>query len=292
MSSSRASASRSPRRALGCRQARLAPHDRHDASSDMDLIEYGLFAFSSLFVIVDPIAAVPAFLAMTQRDSVAQRLRTARMACLSSWVSNRFAFLGQAIFKLPRDFVRQNRRRHRAVAGRARHAAGATIHRSRNRRRNRSGNEQGRHRHHPSQCRCWPDRLRSRPSCWKPKRGPSCTGGTVGVSCTRRLASYIIQGQRRAPAVESIAEKIISRLMGLLLAALAVQFMLNALRADEGMLGRLTALRRFMLTLIPPDRYSRTLTVHYKEEGTMTLKKSMIAGTSLLACTPMLSPGR
>ena len=51
----------------------------------MDLIEYGLFAFSSLFVIVDPIAAVPAFLAMTQRDSVAQRLRTARMACLSSW---------------------------------------------------------------------------------------------------------------------------------------------------------------------------------------------------------------
>ena len=51
------------------------------ASSDMDLIEYGLFAFSSLFVIVDPIAAVPAFLAMTQRDSVAQRLRTARMAC-------------------------------------------------------------------------------------------------------------------------------------------------------------------------------------------------------------------
>ena len=40
----------------------------------MTLIEYALFAFSSLFVIVDPIAVVPAFLAMTPRDSVGQRL--------------------------------------------------------------------------------------------------------------------------------------------------------------------------------------------------------------------------
>ena len=94
---------------------------------------------------------------------------------------------------------------------------------------------------------------------------------------------------RRAPVVESIAEKIISRLMGLLLAALAVQFMLNALRADEGMLGRLTGTKTIHAYSFHRTGIHGTLTVHYKEEGTMTLKKSMIAGTSLLACTHALA---
>ena len=48
----------------------------------MPLTEYALLAFSSLFVIVDPIATVPAFLAMTPRDALPQRLRMARVACL------------------------------------------------------------------------------------------------------------------------------------------------------------------------------------------------------------------
>ena len=43
--------------------------------------EYGVLAFSSLFVIVDPLATVPAFLAMTTRYTLAQRLRMARVAC-------------------------------------------------------------------------------------------------------------------------------------------------------------------------------------------------------------------
>ena len=46
----------------------------------MPLTEYALLAFSSLFVIVDPIATVPAFLAMTPRDTLQQRLRMARVA--------------------------------------------------------------------------------------------------------------------------------------------------------------------------------------------------------------------
>ena len=48
----------------------------------MNLTEYILFAFSSLFVIVDPIAVVPAFIAMTPNDSPAGQLRMARLACL------------------------------------------------------------------------------------------------------------------------------------------------------------------------------------------------------------------
>ena len=45
-----------------------------------DLAHFALLAFGSLFVIVDPIATVPAFLAMTPNDMPAQRIRTARLA--------------------------------------------------------------------------------------------------------------------------------------------------------------------------------------------------------------------
>ena len=56
------------------------------------------------------------------------------------------------------------------------------------------------------------------------------------------LASYSILaiGARSAKWLNPIAEKIIARLMGLLLAALAVQFMVNALTGDRGLLRGLT----------------------------------------------------
>ena len=44
----------------------------------MGLLEYILLAATSLFVIMDPIALVPAFLAMTPQDSTADRVRMAR----------------------------------------------------------------------------------------------------------------------------------------------------------------------------------------------------------------------
>src|SRR5881394_575749 len=47
----------------------------------MSLTEYTLLAASSLFVIVDPLAVIPAFLAMTPTDSPEQRVRMARLAC-------------------------------------------------------------------------------------------------------------------------------------------------------------------------------------------------------------------
>jgi multiple antibiotic resistance protein len=65
------------------------------------LTEYILLAGSSLFVIVDPLATAPAFLAMTPNDSAAQRLRTAKVACLTTAiVLLAFAFAGTAIFKI------------------------------------------------------------------------------------------------------------------------------------------------------------------------------------------------
>lgn len=67
----------------------------------MTLIEYSLFAFSSLFVIVDPIAAVPAFIAMTARDAPQTKLRMARLACLvGAGVMMLFTLAGKWIFKV------------------------------------------------------------------------------------------------------------------------------------------------------------------------------------------------
>jgi MarC family membrane protein len=67
----------------------------------MSLFEYTLLAGSSLFVIVDPVATVPAFIAMTPHDTPEQRIRTARLACfVMAGVLLSFAAAGRVIFKL------------------------------------------------------------------------------------------------------------------------------------------------------------------------------------------------
>jgi len=66
----------------------------------MTLPEYILLATSSLFVIVDPLATVPAFLAMTPTDSPEQRIKMAGLACcVMAGVLISFAIAGKWIFK-------------------------------------------------------------------------------------------------------------------------------------------------------------------------------------------------
>ena len=58
-------------------------------------------AASSLFVIIDPLATAPAFLAMTPNDSREQRLRTARLACMTAaGILLSFSLTGPLIFKV------------------------------------------------------------------------------------------------------------------------------------------------------------------------------------------------
>jgi multiple antibiotic resistance protein len=65
------------------------------------LFEYILLALSSLFVIVDPLAVVPTFLAMTPTDTAEERTRTARLACcVAAAVLLVFAISGQLLFKV------------------------------------------------------------------------------------------------------------------------------------------------------------------------------------------------
>src|SRR5689334_7539506 len=67
----------------------------------MSLLEFSLLAVSSLFVIVDPIAVIPAFLAITPGDTPTQRSRMARFACMiMAGVLLIFAITGPLIFKL------------------------------------------------------------------------------------------------------------------------------------------------------------------------------------------------
>jgi multiple antibiotic resistance protein len=66
----------------------------------MSLLEYILLATSSLFVIVDPLAAVPAFIAMTPSNTPADRIRMARLAAfVMAGVLLAFAFAGRWIFR-------------------------------------------------------------------------------------------------------------------------------------------------------------------------------------------------
>ncbi|MFO1499130.1 MAG: MarC family protein [Verrucomicrobiota bacterium] len=68
---------------------------------DQSLVAFVLLAASSLFVIMDPIALIPAFLAMTTGDPPAQRARMAALACgVAAGLLVFFALVGDKIFRL------------------------------------------------------------------------------------------------------------------------------------------------------------------------------------------------
>ena len=209
----------------------------------MPLLEYALLACSSLFVIVDPIATVPAFLAMTARDTVAQRLRMARTACLIMvGVLTGFALIGQTLFHLlgitlpaiqvagalvlllvALDMLRAQRS---PVMETAEETA--------------EGREK--------------EDIAVTPLAIPMLAGPAAISTVILLDAQAAgwaerivllaclvavgLASYIILaiGAKGAQWLTPMAEKIITRLMGLLLAALAVQFLFNGLKAEGGLL--------------------------------------------------------
>jgi multiple antibiotic resistance protein len=64
-------------------------------------VRFSLLALSSIFFLVDPFAALPTFLAITDGYDVARRRRTARKASLTALiVLCAFAFTGETIFRL------------------------------------------------------------------------------------------------------------------------------------------------------------------------------------------------
>src|SRR6201998_1347931 len=62
---------------------------------------FALLAVSSIFFLVDPFAAIPSFLAITESADAARRKRMARKAALTCFiVLTSFALAGQLIFKM------------------------------------------------------------------------------------------------------------------------------------------------------------------------------------------------
>ena len=202
------------------------------------MLEYILLAASSLFVIVDPLAVVPAFLAMTPNDSAEQRIRTARLACcVAAGVMLLFSFTGQIIFKVmgitmpafqiaasilllvvALDMVRAQRSRVQETHEETK-----------------AGTEK-------------PD-IAVTPLAIPMLAGPGAISTTVllqneakdipqhvalyGCIVAVSLVSYLILrvSARSARWLSPIMMSIAIRIMGLLLAAVAIQFMLNAIKA-------------------------------------------------------------
>ena len=64
-------------------------------------VRFSLLALSSIFFLVDPFAALPTFLAITEGADSARRRRIARKGALTALiVLGAFAFTGEAIFRL------------------------------------------------------------------------------------------------------------------------------------------------------------------------------------------------
>jgi multiple antibiotic resistance protein len=65
-----------------------------------DDLKFALVALSAVFFVIDPLANVPIFLTITAADAPAQRRRTAARAALAAWVLlSLFALAGGLIFK-------------------------------------------------------------------------------------------------------------------------------------------------------------------------------------------------
>lgn len=205
------------------------------------LLEYVLLATSSLFVIVDPIATVPAFLAMTPNDSPEHRVKTARLACgVTAAVLLLFALTGKLIFRflgitLPAfqlaasmilllialDMLRAQRSRvqettEETTAGAAKEDIAVTP--------------------LAIPMLAGPGAISTVIVLHGQARGLAQQIALCGCILAVSLASYLILrlSARGMKWLSPIALRITTRVMGLLLAAIAFQFALNAIVALRG----------------------------------------------------------
>jgi multiple antibiotic resistance protein len=203
----------------------------------MSVVEFTILAFGTLFVIVDPIATVPAFLAMTPGDSVAQRTAMARLACwVMAGVLAMFGLAGKFIFKflgitleafqiagsvvlmlIALDMLRAQRSRVQETRGEVEAGAEKTD-------------------------------IAITPLAVPMLAGPGAISSVIllhnqAANLAQEIAVFACIGvvsvlsyfvlrfaSHGTRFLNPIAMKIITRLMGLLLAAVAVQFLINGLR--------------------------------------------------------------
>lgn len=203
----------------------------------LNLSEYILLAGGSLFVIVDPLATAPAFLAMTPNDTPEERLRTAKVACCTlAGVLLVFSAAGTVIFRvfgitmpafqiaasivlliIALDMLRVQRSRVQET-------------------------------HEEKQAGTEKEDIAVTPLAIPMLAGPGAISNTLVLqneahTVAQHVALYVCivavaiasygvfhVAVRSARWLNPIATSIAIRIMGLLLAAIAVQFMLNAIK--------------------------------------------------------------
>ena len=66
-----------------------------------DLLTFSLLSLSAIFFVVDPMGVIPIFMVMTRNDSDEKRERMARRASMTAfWILTLFALAGTVIFKV------------------------------------------------------------------------------------------------------------------------------------------------------------------------------------------------
>lgn len=205
-----------------------------------NLFDFAVLSFASLFVIVDPIGLIPAFLAMTEHNSIKERVRMAMIASITAFsILILCQILGQRLLTtfgitLPAF----------EIAGgiillivaldmlQAKRTAVKETHEE---------TDEGIHKHD----------VAITPMAIPMLAGPGAITAVILLTNQARDITYhTVLGSNilvvsilifvilrfaamRAAMLSVIALKIMSRLMGLLLAALAVQFILNGLAASR-----------------------------------------------------------
>ena len=209
----------------------------------MSLQEFILLATSSLFVIMDPIALIPAFLAMTPHDTPLQRTKMARLACvLSAVVLILFALTGQVLFKLLAITLSDFK-----IAGSIVLLMIALDMLRAQRSRVQSTDEE-------ADAAAEKEDIAVTPLAIPMLAGPGAIStvillkgqakgtaqeialmGCIGAVC---LVCYVILrvSAHGVAWISPIAMRIVTRIMGLLLAAIAIQFVLDALAEQKGRL--------------------------------------------------------
>ena len=210
-------------------------------------VRFSLLALSSIFFLVDPFAALPTFLAVTEGQDNARRVRTARKASLTAFVIlSAFALAGTYIFRLfgitlpafeiaggiillliGLDMLAAKR-------SPTQESSGETVGRRHKRRR--------RHRPHGHSDAGRPGRDHVRDGAGgqaHQSAGYWQMAAIFGAIAVTAAICFLVLGSasRVASALGDTGIRILIRVMGLLLVALAVQYFVNGF-VDLGVLSR------------------------------------------------------
>ena len=207
-----------------------------------ELLRFALVTLTAMLFIVDPIAVVPTYLVITQDETVAERRSTAFRACVAMTILLLvFAATGTALFSVPS--ASPSRRSGRpgdsssgswrwtcCAASGAPRRAGTRSWRDRPRRTWRSPRS-------PSRC----SRVRGAISTVivlaAEAKGAAHTAIVYGAIVLTGVLSYLTLrlGEPLLGRLGKTGIKVVTRVMGLLLAAVAVQFVLSGVKEAFGL---------------------------------------------------------